>query len=667
MLTMNLNPKITAERSSLKPILAEDQVIDTAGEVAGVFYTSGARRIAQYFDLLVALAAGVFLGTAWIMSLVGGPQPLIHLFTLLAFIIAGTPALSAVWAKISRFRIDIDVLMLLGACLAAVIGSPFEGALLLFLFALSGGLESYALRRTQSAITALRELTPQEASVISDGKVERMSLRGIPIGATILVRPGERIPLDGCVTAGQSSLDESAITGESMPRDVGVEDDVFAGTHNLNGRLEVRVTKLAADTTLAKIVALVTQARQNPAAAQRLVDRIGPIYAKVVIASAIAVGLFAALLAGIETTEAIRRSIAVLIVASPCALIIATPVAYLSAIAAAARNGVLIKGGAHLEIVASAKVFLFDKTGTLTTGKVRLTDVVPVNGTTRTTTLQVVGAIEATSNHPLADAVSQALAEGNITPSIPQEYSSTPGEGVSGVVDGHRVWIGRPELLDKHVLQADTTDSSQRIDQFRKEGKTVSVIVMDDAVGLLAFEDTIRDRAAQCIGQLRNQGVTHVQILTGDHEIVARKVAEDLKVDGYSAALVPEEKLTAMRDLRERYGKVVLTGDGINDAPALAHADVGIAMGSIGADVALEAADIVLMQDRIESVAWLHKHAQRTAAIVKQNLTLAISVIVVLSFLAAAGQVALPLAVIGHEGSTVLVALNALRLLRSPK
>ena len=680
---MSVRTLFSSTRRALKPVLADEPVIDAAGSTANVFYTAGAQRIARHMELIVAGGAGLSLLIAWTIHLSDGPLPLRNVFILLAFSIAGVPALSEVWGKLREFRIDIDLLMLLGAGLAAYIGSPFEGALLLFLFALSGGMESFALRRAQHAIFALRNLAPTEATLIvhpphgadaNEGDTTvRVPLRRVKVGATILVRPGEKVPVDGDVTAGSSSIDESAITGESIPRDCSTGDTVFAGTQNIDGRLEVRVSKLAADTTLARIVELVTEARRHPARAQRLIDRIGPIYSAIVIASAVLTAVVAASLFGLEGREAVRRGIALLIVASPCALIIATPAAYLSAIAAAARNGVLVKGGIHLEVVARAVVVAFDKTGTLTTGKVRLTNIETDGQMDEAEVLRFAGAIEASSTHPLARAVNEALKERRLTAHAVTDYKATPGKGEAGISNGRSVWIGRPELLS---IADCKLPIAERTEKLRQEGKTVSAIVVDEAdaasascggrtVGLLAFQDTIRSGSAECVERLRRQGIRRIDMLTGDHEIVARQVATSLRLDGYMAELAPEDKLAVTRKLRSEYGTVVLVGDGINDAPALVSADAGIAMGTMGTDVALEAADIVLMKDRIEGVAWFHRHARRTAGVVRQNLILAVTVIATLSVFAVLGAIPLPLAVVGHEGSTVLVALNALRLLRT--
>ena len=673
-------------REACNPVLSDDPMIDADVPAANVFYTASAQRLDRHMDLIVAAAAGLALLTAWILSMADGPGSLRSLFIFVAFAIAGTPALSEVWGKLKKFRIDIDLLMLLGAGLAAYIGSPFEGALLLFLFALSGGLESYALRRTQSAIVALRDLAPTEATLLDGTTTQRVALRRVPIGAVILVRSGEKLPLDGVVTAGASSVNEAAITGESIPRACLPGDSVFAGTQNLEGRLEIRVTRLASDTTLARIVKLVTDARHHPAKAQRLIDRIGPAYSIVVILASITVAIVGVFVFDLAPKEGVRRAIALLIVGSPCALIISTPVAYLSAIAAAARRGVLIKGGGHLEVVARAGAFAFDKTGTLTTGQVRLTDV-ECDDLDESEVLRIIGGLEASSTHPLAKAVTDSLSERGLTPYTIRDFKSIPGEGESAEVNGQSVWIGRPERAERHMPGDVLGDLPARAERLRNEGKTVSVVVVGEpasrlrnavpgipsrhfscrAVALLAFQDTIRDGASRCIERLRSQGISRIEMLTGDHEIVARHVASQLDLDGFRAELVPEDKLIVTRELKTEHGTTVLVGDGINDAPALAAADVGIAMGGVGSDLALDAADIVLTKDRIDRVAWLHQHARRTAAIVRQNLVLSMGVIAMLSVLAVSGSVELPIAVIGHEGSTILVALNALRLLKTSR
>ncbi|MFH0981355.1 MAG: cation-translocating P-type ATPase [Planctomycetota bacterium] len=665
---MSHSTPIIPSRRVLNPILLDTPLIDVEGPRMTLFYAPLSQALERSLPLISAGIAAVALAGAFVSERLSAPVSLKNLLILVSFVIAGIPALQSVWESLSEWRVDIDALMLIGAGLAAVIGSPMEGALLLVLFAISGGLESFAVRRTQSAIVALRKLVPSEAVVIGgDGRTRKVGIKQVAVGATILVRSGERVPLDGEVVSGASAVDESAITGESMPRDKGVGDLVFAGTLNTEGRLEVRVTRQASDTTLAKVVKLVTQARQNRAPAQRLIDRIGPTYTVAVIIAAVAVGVVLPLVfESIGWEQGIRRGIALLIVASPCALMIATPVAYLSAIAAAARRGLLIKGGVFLEVLAKASVYLFDKTGTLTEGKVRLVSVTPPAGLDEVETLRLVAAVEASSTHPLAVSVMAAVVERGLEPYRVQQFESSAGSGLSGVVNGQSVWVGKPELLADRGVDMDPAVIERSIAEHRMRGETVSAVVVDRQVGLLAFRDELRAGAARCIARLRAQGARRIEMLTGDHALVARAIAGQLTLDGVRAELLPQDKLDAGRQLGSgRNGSLIMVGDGVNDAPLLAHADVGIAIGSIGADAALDAADIVLMNDRIEEIGWLDLLAKRTATIVRQNLVLAIGVIVVLSVLAVGGRVPLPLAVVGHEGSTVLVALNALRLLRT--
>ncbi len=657
-------PVFEPTREVFNPVLSDASVIDVESGTS-VFYTRNAQWIAHRIGLIVAGSSGIFLAAAWGIDLADGSASLRNLFILLAFSIAGVPAVSKIWGKISALRIDIDALMLLGACLAAYIGSPFEGALLLFLFSLSEALEGFSLRKTQSAIVAMQQLSPTEANILENDKVYTIPLRQVTIGANVLVRPGEKIPIDGVIEEGASSVDESAITGESLPRECGAGDAVFAGTQNLNGRLTICVSKLAKDTTLAKIVQLVTDSRQHPASAQRLVDRIGPTYSVIVICAALSVSLACFFVFGLGRDESLHRGIALLIVASPCALIIATPVAYLAAIASAAKRGVLIKGGAHLEAVARSTVFAFDKTGTLTTGQVKLVEVLPAKGFSELETLRLAGSVEESSTHPLAIAVMNEIKKRQLDVPHAKQCVAHPGVGVEGVVEEKRVWVGRVERFEEKAALKLDADIVSHIESLRREGMTVSAVCINDDVGLFAFRDTVREGSARCVARLRKQGVDRIEMLTGDHEASAEHMASQVGLDEFHASLAPHEKVTWAKQLRPRDGSLVLVGDGINDAPALAHADVGVAMGAMGVDVAMEAADIVVMKDDIEMVVWLHEHAKRTAGIVRQNLTFALAVIGVLSVFSVSAGIPLPLAVIGHEGSTVAVALNALRLLRS--
>lgn len=653
-------------RRSVNPILSEQVVAEHEGESTGAFLTQPAQRLDRYMPLVSALTAGAFLLTAYLSEKFHGPQPLTHLTVLIAFILGGIPGLKSAWESLLERRIDIDVLMVLGAVLAAVIDQPIEGALLLFLFALSGALEEEATRRTQSAIKSLRDINPLEAIVMeSRGGQHTIPTRFVPIDARVLVRPGDRVPLDGIIVDGESAIDEAPITGESMLRSKRPGDNVFAGTINGEGRLIVQVTKVAGDTQLAKIIRLVTQARGQRPAVERLFDRISPKYAVGVILTAVGFAVFAPLLTHLTWADAAKRAIALLIVASPCALIIATPIAYLSAIASAARRGVLIKGGVYLEVLARAKSVVFDKTGTLTKGEPRVAQIIPHNGLAESAALRAAGALEASSSHPLASAINQALKEQGLEPYIAHSVELVPGRGVRGHIDGQPVALGKTELVEDLIEPVIRQEVARLAEQVNTGGQATAVLGFNGKAAVLAFEDPIRHDAQETLSRLKALGVQRLHMLTGDHAEVARRIADTLGLDGFDANLLPEHKIEKAMVIRESAAPLVMVGDGVNDAPALARADVGIAMASIGSDAALEAAPIVLVNNRLDSLSWLMAHSKRTAGIVRQNLTLAISVIVVLSILAVAGQVQLPVAVIGHEGSTLLVAANALRLLRA--
>lgn len=664
--TRHRRARFFTARHALNPILLDAPVVSADGQRASVFLTPLSAAIERRMPLIMAVSSGVLLAAGYASQSIGSAKPLADLFVMLAFAVAAIPALQSVWDSLRSFRIDIDALMLLGAGLAAIIGQPAEGALLLFLFALSGALEEFALNRTQAAIVSLHNLVPSEALVLIDAQIHRTTLNRVAVGSRVLIRPGDRVPLDGTVVEGTSAVNESAITGESMPRDKRVGDPVYAGTTNLNGRLVMEVIRKSTDTTLARILRLVTEAKHRRAGVQRLIDRIGPTYSTSVILFSIAFGLAAHFGFGIAGKDAVRRAIAVLIVCSPCALIIATPVAYLAAIGACARRGILIKGGVYLETFARAKTVVFDKTGTLTTGQVRLTRVISHDGIGEDEALRSAGAIESSSSHPLAAAIMRHLDERKLQPHAITELKNVAGEGTGGMAAGRAVWIGRPNLASTRILPDHQARFAETLAEVQPCGQATSALVIDGIPALFVFEDSLRPDAGPALRRLRAAGITHMEMLTGDHESAARALADQLDLDGYRADLLPEQKLTVTEELRRQHGELVMVGDGVNDAPALAAADVGIAIGSIGADVALEAADIVLMNDNLSAVAWLRDHATRTARIVRQNLFLAIGVIVGLCGFAMAGTVPLPIAVIGHEGSTVLVALNALRLLRGP-
>ncbi|HUO09028.1 MAG TPA: cation-translocating P-type ATPase, partial [Phycisphaerae bacterium] len=554
-----------------------------------------------------------------------------------------------------------------------------------------------------AALESLTKLFPKEATVIGpDGAQRLVKLEELRLGDRVLIKPGENVPADGTVLEGISSLDESAITGEFMPREKGVGAAVFAGTLNTSGRLVIEVTKPAQDTTLAHIIHLVSQAREEKAPVERLFDKVGSAYTVTVLAGAVlacaamhfASGIpwFTTSSGGAVTTGAIYRAITLLIVASPCALIISTPVVILSAIATCARRGIILKGGRHLESLAALKALVFDKTGTLTTGQVRLAgiEVIDRSHVAPTTNgsptqrcalveavedeasedrqrqlLQAAASLETNSTHPLAAAVCRAAEEAGLATLAVSDFLQEGGKGIRGIVNELPCVLGSPSLLAGFCQTHTMTQLTTQIEQAQKQGQTAVVLFHAGHAALLKFQDTLRPHARETVDELHALGIRPLVMLTGDNATVANAAGGALGLDEVRAELLPADKLTHITELVHQHGAVGMVGDGINDAPALARATVGIAMGSIGSDAALAAADVVLLSDHVERLPWLIKTARRSRRVMGQNLAFAIGMIVVLIFCSVTGRVGLSLGVVGHEGSTLLVVLNGLRLLVS--
>ncbi len=560
---------------------------------------------------------------------------------------------------------NVDLLMILAALGAAFIGQPTEGAILLFLFSLSNTLQEYALGRNRQAIEKLLELRPPTALVqVGDQWVER-PVEDLRLEDIVLVRPGERFPIDGEVVRGETEVDQSPITGESVPVPKRPGDPVFAGTVNTTGAVEVRVTHLAQDTTLAKIVQLVEQAQEAKARTQRMLDDFEQVYAKLILLGAVLLVVVPVLGFQVPFDRAFYRAMTWLVVASPCALVISTPASILSAIANGARHGVLFKGGAYLEQTALIKVVAFDKTGTLTEGEPTVTGLYPYGDLHEEDFLRRVAAVEARSEHPIARAIVRAAQQRDLEVPLAEDFRALVGQGVEGRVDGHLLWIGNERLFaerDVRIPQA----LREQLRHLEEQGQT-AMLAYDATegawLGLLAVADTIRADAPQVVARLKELGVERVVMLTGDNERVAQAIARQVGVDEVYARLLPKDKVTVLESLRRRYGLTAMVGDGVNDAPALAMADVGIAMGGAGTDVALETADVVLMADNLSHLPYAIGLARRARRVVWQNLTFSLAVIVLLVALAFGADLPLPWGVVGHEGSTVIVVLNGLRLL----
>ncbi len=599
---------------------------------------------------------------------------------LASYVCGGWFGVSAAVGSLARGRLNIDFLMIAAALGAALIDQWHEGATLLFLFSLSNTLQAYAMERSRNAISGLLKLRPTQAAVMRDGVESRVAVEALRVGDVMIVRPGEMLAADGVVCGGRSDVNQASITGESLPVEKFEGELVFAGTMNGGGALEVRVSKAASDSTLARIIKLVESAQAQKARTQRFLETFEGWYAALVIVAAAAALLAPWLLFSVPFDRAFYRSMVLLVVASPCALIISTPASILSAIANGARRGILFKGGAHLESLAEVRVAAFDKTGTLTRGKLKVTDVVPAScapgGFDATALLATAAGLESRSEHPIAMAiVNEAKARGIAIPNL-AEFKNLTGSGVQARVDGHLVWIGAERLYREHgeEMPPEIVAVKKRLDA---EGKTALVlhrelrregdVGMHESsggwLGVIAVADTVRPEAAAAVARLRALGVRPCVMLTGDNPGAAASIARECGVDEFVADLLPEEKVAAIARLRELYGPTLMIGDGVNDAPALAAANVSAAMGAAGTDVALESADLVLMSDDLSRIPYAVLLARRARRIVWQNIVFALAVIVVLIVATFGFDLKLPLGVVGHEGSTLIVVANGLRLL----
>jgi Zn2+/Cd2+-exporting ATPase len=595
-----------------------------------------------------------------------------------AYIFTGQQGVRSAFASLREKVLDVDVLMVLAALGAALIGAPFEGALLLFLFSFSNILQRNAIERTQRAIESLLTLRPSEALVKRSGETLKVPVEELKIGEIVIVRPGEQIPVDGIISEGSTHVDESSLNGESLPISKSTGSLLFAGTLNQSGGVELKVTKHSDDSTLARMVKLVAEAQAEKSNTQRYLETAEQYYAAGVIVMTAVVFLVPYLLGWEAFQPAFFRAMTLMVVASPCALVISTPATVLSAIGGAARHGILIKGGSHLERAAKIDIVAVDKTGTLTVGKPSLTEIVTLDGTfeirpssqaalpaSALALLRTAAALESKSEHPLAHAIVQAA--GLLKLDLPEatDFQSTAGKGAEATVDSNRILVGSERLF--RDFQASGFDElAALIQPLQALGKTCVWLGIRDAdsvraQAVLVMADTLRPEARTLAAALHHLGVKKVVMLTGDHLLVAQAIAHEAHIDEIHAALLPADKLRIIRELKQQ-GRVMMIGDGVNDAPALATSDIGVAMGAAGTDVAMETADIVLMSDRLEKIPILIDHARRARRILLQNLVFASAVILILIATTLGFHLPLPLGVVGHEGSTVLVCFNGLRL-----
>lgn len=609
-------------------------------------------KFAKNLPLKSAIVSAFFLALAFTLSFFH--PGLSNLCLVVVFFLSGVPALLGTIEDIKNFEINIDILMTLAAFLSVLIGAQIEGALLLVLFDFSGAMEDTVTQKASSALTSLNTLTPTLANVLQDdGHIIERSVREISAGVDIIVQAGEVVPLDGKVIDGHSFVNLVHLTGESVPLSKKTGDEVAAGSRNLDGTLTLKVTRTSSDSTLARIIKLVNQAQEMKPKFQRFLDRFSQIYASSIIGLSVLFGIilpwiFPISYFGVEGS--IYRALAFLIAASPCALIIATPTAYLSALSACAKKGVLLKGGITLDGLASCKTLAFDKTGTLTTGELTCSSFETLNdGLGEKEAISIAAGLERHASHPMAKAIMRYAKEKTISPSPISDFRSVPGFGLQGV------WNDKPVKIGNAAFVAERLKSSHKM------GQLVTFLEVGTSLYAFHFEDQLRPESKDLLSKLKKS--FKLVMLTGDHKENAASVAKSLEIDAYECNLTPEDKLNTISRLSAET-ELAMVGDGVNDAPALARATIGISMGKIGSGAAIEASDIVFLHDQIGTLDWLVQKAHKTTRIVKENISLALAVICLVTTPALLGLVPLWVAVILHEGGTVLVGLNSLRLLK---
>ncbi len=569
------------------------------------------------------------------------------------------------WYAARRLRPDMNLLMTVAVAGAIAIGEWFEAATVAFLFALSLALESWSVGRARRAIAALLDLAPPTALLLRpDGSEATVQVGEVRPGDRFIVPAGERVPLDGRVIAGTSAVNQAPITGESLPVEKEPGAEVYAGTINGDGTLTVEATKSVRDTTLARIIHMVEEAQARRAPSEQWVERFARVYTPTVMVLALLVFLVPPVLQGGLWSDWFYRALALLVIACPCALVISTPVSIVASLATAARSGVLVKGGAFIELPAHLQAIAMDKTGTITRGKPEVTRVVPLDGHTEAELLARAAALEARSTHPLARAILHHAELRGISPTPAADVQVLKGKGLTGIFDGEKFWLGS----HRYVVERgqDAPEVAAQAEALEGDGKTVVVIGNARHVcGLIAVADTIRAEAREVVRELHGAGIAHVVMLTGDNRVTAEAIAREVGIDEVYAELLPEDKVRKVEELVARYGTVAMVGDGVNDAPALACANLGIAMGAIGSDAAIETADVALMTDDISKLPWLVRHSKRTLAIIRQNIVFSLGVKAVFMVLTFAGFATLWGAIAADVGASLLVVVNALRLLRA--
>jgi len=622
--------------------------------------------------VLTAFASGVLLLVGWLIGLAGAPALISTIIFIAAILIGGYYfGREAIEELIFERQIGIELLMMVAAVVASAMGALLEGAMLVFLYSISEAAEGYTEEKTRAAIKALMNLAPKVALVRRNGREQEIPVEELVVGDVFIVKPGESMATDGEVLVGSSSVNQAPVTGESVPVEKQLGDPVFAGSINGEGALEIRATKTFADNTIARIITMVEEAQEKKGKSQRFIERFGARYSPIVLLVGILIALVPPLFFGAAWVTWITRATVFIVAAAPCALVISIPITLVASLGTGARNGVLIKGGVYVEELAKVKVVAMDKTGTLTRGEPEVTDIILIHqnpdqlANSKQEFLAAAAGIERRSGHPLAQAIVRYVEAQGIQPIELSEFRSMTGAGASARLDGRTIYVGSPDLFHSKLgvsLEHEWGD----INHLQGEGKTVVLLGDEQAPwGMIAIRDNIRLNAQKAIDAIHAAGIEKVVMLTGDNERTAQAIAHELGIDEVYADLKPEDKAIKVRELTSRYGHVAMVGDGVNDAPALAEATVGIAMGAAGTDVALETADVALMADDLEKLAYALRLAKRNQTVVNQNLALSAIVISVLIIGAVGGWFTLPIAVLAHEISEFVVIGSGLRMLRS--
>lgn len=617
-------------------------------------------KILEHKELIAALVSGFIILLAWRMESTEQTTAAVTAY-LTAFFIGGyAKAKEGIEDTIESKSLNVEILMIIAAIGSAIIGYWMEGAILIFIFALSGALETYAMNKNNREISSLMDLQPEEAWLVRGGfEPIKVSVKDLKVNDHILVKPGERIPADGEIYKGISTVDEAAITGESMPITKKAGNEVFAGTVNLNSVLTIKVTKPSSETLFQKIITLVQSAQSEKSPSQQFIERFESVYVKAVLLAVALMMFLPHYLLDWDWTTTLYRAMVLLVVASPCALVASIMPATLSAISNGARNGILVKGGVHLENLSSIRVLAVDKTGTLTQGTPVVTDFIVRDDLDKQQTLALIAGIEGQSNHPLAQAINAFAKEQGVINEQNITIEDIPGYGMKAQFNEQSYIIGKPDFVGAKLAKQFADGA---LEQLANEGKTVVFLKDHQGIAaLIALKDVVREEAKKAVAALQELGI-NVAMLTGDNETTAKAIAKEAGVSTYVAECLPETKVEHIKQYEKTSGHVGMVGDGINDAPALATASVGIAMGG-GTDVALETADVILMKNDLSKIAHAVKLSRKMQRIVKQNIIFSLTVIALLIISNFFQAISLPLGVIGHEGSTILVILNGLRML----